>query len=266
MRYRGFLLLAALAACTAGAAELPAPVRIFPTAETLPANHHKFYLHFAEPMRQGVFLDFCALLDANAVPVREPFRETELWSDDRCRLTLWLHPGRQKTGVNLNTDFGPVLEPDRSYTLRISGRWPTARGPALGTDAAKPFRTSAAVTKQLDPAEWRIAPPRAGTKQALEIVFPASLDHALLGRCFRVVDATRTPIAGTIHIPPGEKAWQLAPSVPWSHGQHFVLVESALEDLGGNSLARPFEVDLTAAPPRPTPPVVELPLQIALED
>ena len=93
-------------------------VAIFPSAEVLPANHLKFYVHFPEPMREGVFLDYCALLDEHGQPVLEPFRETELWSDDRRRLTLWLHPGRQKAGVNLNVEFGPVLEPGRRYTLR----------------------------------------------------------------------------------------------------------------------------------------------------
>ena len=63
-----------LAACMAAAVGALPEVRIYPTAETLPANHLKFYLHFSEPMRQGVFLEHCRLLDDEGRPVPEPFR------------------------------------------------------------------------------------------------------------------------------------------------------------------------------------------------
>src|SRR6185436_13722943 len=88
----------------------PQITAIFPGSHTLPANHLKFYLHFSEPMRQGVFLEHCKLLDDHDQPVTEPFRETELWNEDGTRLTLWFHPGRQKTGVNLNVDLGPIVQ------------------------------------------------------------------------------------------------------------------------------------------------------------
>ena len=72
-------------------------------------------------MEQGEIFWHFRLTDlATGIPVEEPFRETELWSDDGKRLTLWLHPGRQKTGVNLNMDLGPVLEPRRRYALEIA--------------------------------------------------------------------------------------------------------------------------------------------------
>jgi hypothetical protein len=116
-----------LAPTFALAAEAPRLEAIYPSGDTVPANHLKFYLHFSAPMREGVFLEHCRLLDATGKPVLEPFRETELWSEDHRRLTLWLHPGRQKTGVNLNDEFGPVLQPNQSYTLVISGAWATSR-------------------------------------------------------------------------------------------------------------------------------------------
>ena len=71
--------------------------RVYPSADRLPENQLKFYLHFSAPMREGVFLNYCRLLDQRGEPVLEQFRETELWSEDHRRLTLWLHPGLNGT-------------------------------------------------------------------------------------------------------------------------------------------------------------------------
>jgi hypothetical protein len=248
-------VLAVLVAAAPGA---PAEVRIYPSAETLPANHLKFYLHFPEPMRQGVFLEHCRLLDDRGRAVSEPFRETELWSADGRRLTLWLHPGRQKTGVNLNVEFGPVLEPRRHYSLVISGQWPTDAGSPLGRDVVKRFRTGDRAAGQLDPASWKVEPPRKGTRDPLTVRFPSSLDHALLTRCLRIVTTNREDLSGKAHAGDEERAWHFTPEAPWSEGQYVLLADSVLEDLAGNSLARPFERDLEAPPPRATGPVVEL--------
>src|SRR5262249_43304176 len=70
---------------------------VYPTADKLPANLLKFYVHFSRPMREGpAIFDRIHLLDADDRPVPEPWRLTELWSDDCRRLTLCIHPGRIK--------------------------------------------------------------------------------------------------------------------------------------------------------------------------
>ncbi len=265
------------------AADAPRLEAIYPSGDTVPANHLKFYLHFSAPMREGVFLNYCRLLDGRGEPVLEPFRETELWSEDHRRLTLWLHPGRQKTGVNLNDEFGPVLGPEQSYTLVISGAWPTADGAPLGQETRKTFRTTPRATAQLDPfsdapaacctqssraslltgakpiTRWQIRPPASGTPGPLEIHFPYPLDHALLLRCLRVVDDTGAALAGSVATADHERTWRFTPATVWRSATYRVLVSSILEDLAGNSLARPFEVDLTAAPIKPVPREVSLP-------
>lgn len=250
-RSRSALLAIASALAFFAVQSRAAAIVIFPSADALPANHLKFYLHFPEPMRQGVFLDYCRLLDEHGQAVLEPFRETELWSEDRLRLTLWLHPGRQKTGVNLNDEFGPVLAPNCRYTLVISGKWPTERGPALGRDAQKSFRTIERATAQLDLAGWKLTTPKAATREPLEIRFPAPLDHALLHRCLRVRDTASAVVRGSIGTADGERVWRFIPAAEWSAGEYRLQIESVLEDLAGNSLARPFERNLEAPTPKP---------------
>jgi hypothetical protein len=256
-------LLLVLGSMGLGAAD-PAPVprveAVYPAASTLPANHLKFYIHFSVPMRQGVFLQYCKLRDAQG---REDpdgvFRETELWSEDGRRLTLWLHPGRQKTGVNLNTEFGPVLERGGRYSLLISGAWPSADGASSGRDTEKTFDVGPRETQQLDLKQWKIKPPAAGSKHPVEVRFPAPLDHALLLRFLQVLTKEGDAVPGAISTGDSDRVWHFTPAQPWARRPHQLMVNSQLEDLAGNSLARPFEVDLEGPPPAKVAPIVVVP-------
>ena len=242
-------------------AATPQLTAIYPSTDRLPANHLKFYLVFSEPMESGVFLNHCRLLDARGKPVEAPFRETELWSPDGRRLTLWFHPGRQKTGVNLNVEFGPVLTEGGDYRLVIDGRWPSARGVPLGGDVTKTFRAVSPLHEQLTTNSWRLQVPAAGTRDALRVAFPHPLDWATLHRQMRVVQAD-TPLAGAITVEPGEQAWRFVPERAWAAGPHVLRVGTAIEDQAGNSLARPFEVNLRGKVLSSVPAEVDLPFVI----
>lgn len=257
------LTLGASASSAPQDALTPAPqvARIYPSGNLLPANHLKFYLHFSEPMQQGVFLQHCKVVDDRDTDVPEPFRETELWSEDGLRLTLWLHPGRQKTGVNLNTELGPVLQPGRRYKLVVSRAWTSEKGMPLAANIEKTFSVTERVVRQLDVAEWKVEPPRMGSLQPLRITFPAPLDHALLQRCLTLKNASGETISGHIQTAQSEQTWTFTPSAPWPSSSCTLHVQSILEDLAGNSLARPFEVDLQGQPPRKVPPSVSVPIQ-----
>ena len=227
-------------------APAPAPqlTAIYPTSDRLPANHLKFYLVFSEPMESGVFLQHCRLVDARGREVEAPFRETELWSPDGKRLTLWFRPGRQKTGVNLNVEFGPVLLEGGDYRLVIDGRWKSARGVALGTEVTKTFRAVPALHEQLTTRGWKLAVPVAGAREPLRVTFPQPLDWATLNRMLRVTGESGGTVVGEITVARGELEWRFVPAQPWRAGRHELRVATALEDHAGNTLARPFEVNL----------------------
>ena len=85
----------------------PAPVviAVYPTADQLPANHLKFYLHFSEPMREGRdIFDKIQLFDGAGTKVIGPWRRQELWNENATRFTLWIHPGRIKNGLALRNE------------------------------------------------------------------------------------------------------------------------------------------------------------------
>jgi hypothetical protein len=231
----------------------PAPevTAVFPSTSRLPANHLKFYIHFSEPMERGNITRHFALIDrTTGKPVAQPFRETELWTEDGRRLTLWFHPGRQKTGVNLNLDLGPILQPNRRYELKISAQWKSQAGVALKNNFQKQFTTLAADRTQPNVKKWKLTAPDAHTRAPLQIKFPAPLDAVLLKNLITIEHTNGRDVTGAIELSQNETHWKFIPKNNWPAATFRVRVDWELEDLAGNNLARPFEVNLTA----PNPP------------
>jgi hypothetical protein len=168
----------------------------------------------------------------------------ELWDGSGQRLTLLFDPGRVKKGLTPRELFGPVLEPGQSYRLVIDKAWRDANGNPLASGFEKPFRALPAVETAVDAKQWKIAPPAAGTREALVISFPRSLDRALLMRMIGVSSARQPAVDGEITIHDDERRWEFRPPAPWLAGQHELVVDTTLEDSAGNNLARPFEVDV----------------------
>jgi hypothetical protein len=215
----------------------------------LPANALKIYLLFSQPMEQGVFLDRITLHRLDGSVVQGAFRETELWSPDGKRLTLWLHPGRQKTGVNLNTDEGPVLRAGETHTLKIAASWRSFQGVAMKEEAVFHILAGPVDHTCPDPKHWQIRVPKAGTRGLLSLVFDERLDPAMIASAFSV-QRGKTPIPGSVMVSSGARSWSFAPDSAWTSGPHTIHIAPLLEDLAGNNLQHPFEVDRD----QPAPP------------
>lgn len=236
----------------------PSVKSVHPSADALPANHLKLYLTFSEPMEHGVFMERIKLLRADGSEISGPFRETELWSPDDKRLTVWLHPGRQKTGVNLNEDEGPVLREGDNVTLAISGDWRSTGGQKLGADFKKTFRVTKTDHEQPDPSKWTVHPPKAGMREPLRVEFLEPLDWALLQNSLSVFTTSGSRIEGQIEVATGEREWRMTPATNWSAGDATIKIDPVLEDLAGNNLNGPFEVDVSASTGKGGASVTEL--------
>jgi hypothetical protein len=219
---------------------------VYPSRDELPENLLKFYLHFSAPMSRGEAYDHVRLLDEAGKPVVSPFLELgeELWSPDGKRFTLFIDPGRIKHGLKPREDLGPVLEAGKKYTLVIDRGWADAAGNPLKEAYRKPFRAVASAEQPPDPKTWRVEAPPAGTTRPLEVRFPGPLDHALLERLLRVTDAAGRDVAGTGTAGDQETRWRFTPARPWPAGDYRLVIGTALEDLAGNRIGRPFEVDV----------------------
>jgi hypothetical protein len=221
--------------------------RIYPTRDDLPENQLKFYIHFSAPMSRGEAYANIKLLDDKGKPIDNAFLELdqELWDPDMKRFTLLIEPGRIKQGLKPREDLGPVLEKGKTYTLVVEKGWSDGNDEPLKESFKKTFRAVAADETQPDPQKWKLQTPAAQTTKPLMVMLGKSLDHALLHDCLWIENDEGQRVAGTIEVTDKEAVWRFEPKEAWKTGKFQLVVDTGLEDLAGNNIARPFEVDVT---------------------
>jgi hypothetical protein len=237
--------------------------RIHPGAGTVPENLLKFYLHFSAPMSGGdIYRHLHLRNNTTGKEVELPFLELaeELWNPDMTRLTVFIDPGRVKREVKPLEDIGPALVAGQQFTLTIDAAWPDAAGQPLKQSAVKKFRVTPPDRTPPAPDTWKLTPPPAGTRDPLRLTFPEPLDHALALRLLTIPDVPGEPTLSEDAL-----QWTWIPAGPWKPGIRTLLIQPELEDLAGNSIAKPFEVDIAGThkeKPRPAAKPVSLPFTI----
>jgi len=220
-------------------------LRVDPGLEVLPENTLKFYLTFSAPMSGGRAYEHVRILSGAGKPVFDPFLEIdqEMWNHAMTRLTLFIDPGRIKRGLAPRADLGPVFEEGKEFTLEIDAAWKDAQRQPLGEGFRRVFRTGPPDDRSPAPADWILTAPPANSREPLRVAFDEPLDHALALRLL-TVSAVGRKVRGTPELSDSGDRWSFIPDQPWQAGPHHVNVPSILEDLAGNSVGKPFEVDL----------------------
>lgn len=223
----------------------PRVVKIYPTADVLPANHLKFYIYFDRPMRGGkeIFKQI-VLVDDKGKVIDDPWLLDEIWDEENNCLIIYIHPGRIKWGVLLRELLGPVLVEKREYALAIRGTMADPAGNKIGKDHVKKFRTTAEDRVRIDLAQWKLASPQRSSRESLALTLPKSIDHRSLQSGLTVIDAKGQRIDGAIAIGKDEMLWQFTPAREWQRGAYYLEIKRDLEDVAGNTPVRPFDLDL----------------------
>jgi hypothetical protein len=78
------------------------------------------------------------------------------------------------------------------------------------------------------------------------VAFGEVLDHALASRLLTVHDSTGRRVSGVVTLADDDRSWRFVPDAPWHAGAHELHVDTALEDVAGNSVTRPFDADRKA--------------------
>lgn len=237
---------------------------VYPSADLLPGNQLKFYLCFSAPMQRGEAWRRVHLYDAAGKQVELPFLELqqELWDADYRRLTVLFDPGRIKRGLLPLQEAGPAIEEGKRYTLEIDAAWRDAAGVTMAEGFRKSFGVTAADRTPPDPAQWRVGAPPASTTAPLTLDFPKPMDYALLLHLIEIADGAGRLVGGEVTVERNETRWTFTPREPWKAGDYQVLIDTALEDLAGNRIGRPFDVDTFERVERPERKQVRLSFRV----
>jgi len=219
----------------------------YPTTDRWPANQLKFYIQFSGPMTKGQAYRHIQLLDETGAVLEQPFVEfdQELWDPGVTRLTVLFDPGRIKRGLG---DTDPPLVPGKTVTLRIDPAWQDAHGKPLAAAYERKITVVPDVRLPVDPAAWKITAPR-DRNAPLFIDFPRPLDYALARRTITVPG-----VEGEVTLLANETRWALTPLKPWKAGRHEIHIDGIIEDLAGNRLYRPFDLENASATVAKAPP------------
>lgn len=235
------------------AGQVPVVVKIYPTADVLPANVLRFTIHFSEPMRGGpeIFRQI-EILDEDGKKVQDPWLLDEIWDDSDQVLIIYIHPGRIKWGVLLREELGPVFLPGKNYSLVLRGTLQAANDEKLGKDYVKKFRTLPEDRTRIELGQWKVKSPAAQSKEPLAIQFGKVLDHKA-ARFLTVEDAQGKLVFGTFTMAADGRSCSFRPAQAWQNQQYTLKVNGRLEDVAGNTPLRPFDMDLKSTPPTPQP-------------
>jgi hypothetical protein len=228
-------------------ADGPPPVvdAVYPSADVLPENTLRVYVHFSRPMRERDAARHVRLLDAAGQEVPLAFVEIGpgLWDPGRRRLTLLFHPGRVKRGIAPGEALGPPLVAGREYRLAVDGAMQDGQGTPLGEAFARRFRVGTPDRTSPRVGDVTLEPP-AGGHAPLVLRFAEPLDEALLHRLVWVEDEQGAPVPGRTAVDEGETRWTFHPDRPWGARPCTVRIHPALEDRAGNRFDRLFDRDL----------------------
>ena len=218
---------------------------VYPTAEVVPENQLRFYIHFSAPMGSKGGLAYVHLFADDGAEVADPFLplDAEFFNDDRTRYTVFFDPGRQKRGIAPIADMGRSLTEGKSYTLVVDSEWRDGNGLPLTQQFKRTFKVGPPDERPLDPESWQVQAPAAGSRNPLTVAFPEPLDHGLLLRALGVLSPDGKPISGNVAVGTNELTWSFTPQSPWLAGAHNIVAFAMLEDLAGNRIGRAFEVD-----------------------
>jgi hypothetical protein len=218
--------------------------RVYPSGAILPSNQLRLYIYFSAPMSQGEAGERVRLLDGAGKSLPGVFLPgEELWDPQFRRLTVTFDPGRIKRGLTSNQSMGPPIVEGKQYSLVIDRDWLDARGVPMIEGFRKTFRGGPAQRNPPDPKQWRLTAPAAASVGPLTVIFPTPMNYVLLQRMLWVA-GPEGKVDGAIAVDSNESRWLFTPRTAWKAGQYNLTAGTGIEDLAGNHIGQPFDIDV----------------------
>jgi len=222
---------------------------VFPASGPVPENLLRVYVRFSASMAPQITPRLIRVVDEEGDEVDLPFVEIPegLWDASRRRLTVLFHPGRLKRGVGPNETMGTPLRAGRSYRLVIDGSFEDSEGFPLAAGHEVTWLAGPADRTLPAPDRWSVVAPT-GSTGPVTVIFPEPMDPELAARLISVEDAEGGIIRGAATVAADAMQWSFAPASPWAPGRHRIVIDSAIEDLAGNTPWRRFDTPTPSGP------------------
>ena len=203
-------------------------------------------------MSEGFVAEHVHVVDAET---REPLDRSALADGTRA---LGPRADARDRPVRSGAASSAALAPHREagYPLRegvavevvVDDGFADAEGRPLAGACHRRYRVVGDVRRRIEPDEWEV---RGSRRPARAIPWSFDSIAPSTTRCSSaastVVDADAGPVSGRIVIPAGERSWEFTPLEEWRDAGYVLVVDTMLEDLAGNSVARVFDRDLADA-------------------
>lgn len=203
------------------------PIAVRPSGPEVPANLLRISIEFAAPV-EGPVLERIVLKHTDGRAIEAPFLQQELWSPSSRVLTILMHPGRVKSGLNARERLGPILVAGDQVVLTLDGR------------SIKQWNVGPVDRNGPVASAWKLSPVRADSREPLVV----ALDGPIDGRdadYLAVVDMDNHLVDGKATLKDGEHIWTFTPVTPWRAARYRLMVRGTLEDPSGNRLNGHFE-------------------------
>lgn len=214
---------------------------IFPSADTLPENLLRLYIHFSKPMKTIGNLEKIHLKDESGDEVMGAIFNNvhELWNHDQTQLTLLLDPSRVKTGLHAHEQRGRALDKGKRYELVI-GELEDVEGRTT-LSYVKSFLVGPEDVYPPNTDLWVFHIPEAGSQAPFIIQFPQMLDRLSLLQRLKLTNEYNQPISGKVILAKNETEWHFQADENWTAGDYLLYIHSRLEDPAGNNLNGLFD-------------------------
>jgi hypothetical protein len=236
--------LAVALGCSHSHAQQQAPrvVLVQPSGPEVPVNLLRISIRF-EAQVESPMLPRLTLLRTVGSQIQEPFLEQELWSPDGKVLTVLMHPGRVKSGLNARDERGAILSVGDDVALTLDGL------------PIKQWRVGPADENGPVASAWKVSAVRAESKQPLVVALDGPIDGRDAGY-LAIADVHDRRVAGRAQLTNGESTWTFTPNAPWRAGAYKLVARGTLEDSAGNRLGSHFETPIYSPPGPPVDAVV----------
>ncbi len=231
---------------------------VYPSADTIPVNQLRVYLHFSQPIIPGHIYDHVYLVNERGQEIKDAFLrlDPELWDNENRRVTLWLDPGRIKRALSPNIAKGLPLQPNKHYKLVVTSGLIDSNGNKTTKQFLKDYFVMIADREKPNPKNWQLQIPGKLNAMDLKLFIDEPLDEALLQTMIWIEDHEGQRISGQVKIQNNGKNWTFTPDQNWQLTSYYLVINSKLEDLAGNSLRRLFDQEVLSSSKNVTRPTL----------